>query len=69
MSKLKYSGITMWCCPMTICTNINKLQQAGHCLCELNHLPRFCDFECVRTLFIQSRAVFLMKSLVVFYQK
>ncbi|XP_076342925.1 uncharacterized protein LOC143243070 isoform X2 [Tachypleus tridentatus] len=32
-------------------TNRNKLQQAGHCLCELNHLPRFCDFECVRTLF------------------
>ncbi|XP_076319181.1 uncharacterized protein LOC143230066 isoform X1 [Tachypleus tridentatus] len=31
-------------------TNRNKLQQAGHCLCELNHLPRFCEFECVRTL-------------------
>ncbi|XP_076319182.1 uncharacterized protein LOC143230066 isoform X2 [Tachypleus tridentatus] len=36
-------------------TNRNKLQQAGHCLCELNHLPRFCEFECVRTLLLDMR--------------
>ncbi|XP_076317676.1 ubiquinol-cytochrome c reductase complex assembly factor 1 isoform X2 [Tachypleus tridentatus] len=34
-----------WCCAMTICTNRNKLQYAGHCVCELNHLPRFREFE------------------------